>query len=95
MTNEATKRNEAGISLVQDSVEISKEAIEKLQYLANVSKQNSSNASNISGNVSDQLQNSNTIISKISTLVEDTKKAVEGSRTNISLGQSLVENLKY
>jgi methyl-accepting chemotaxis protein len=95
MTNEATKRNEAVTTLVQDSVQISKEAIEKLQNLASVSKQNSSNASNISSNVNDQLQNSNTIITKISTLVEDTKKAVEGSHTNISLGQTLLENLKH
>ena len=94
MTNEATKRNEAVITLVQDSVQISKEAIEKLQNLSSVSKQNSSNASNISSYVNDQLQNSNTIISKISDLVEDTKKAVEGSSTNISLGQSLLENLE-
>ena len=94
MTNEATKRNEAVTQLVQNSVQISKEAIEKLQNLASVSQQNSSNASNISSYVNDQLQDSNTIISKISNLVEDTKKAVEGSSTNISLGQSLLENLK-
>ncbi|NQY93679.1 MAG: hypothetical protein HRT43_05895 [Campylobacteraceae bacterium] len=95
MTNEATKRNEAVSSLVQDSVQISKEAIEKLQNLVLVSKQNSSNANNISCNVSDQLQDSNSIIHKISTLVADTKKAVEGSGTNIALGQSLLENLKH
>ena len=95
MTNEATKRNEAVSSLVQDSVQISKEAIEKLQNLVLVSKQNSSNANNISCNVSDQLQDSNSIIHKISSLVADTKKAVEGSGTNIALGQSLLENLKH
>jgi len=94
MTNEATKRNEAVTALVQDSVQISKEAILKLQNLASVSQQNSVNASDISSNVNNQLENSNTIISKISTLVEDTRKAVEGSSTNISLGQSLLENLK-
>lgn len=95
MTNEATKRNEAVSSLVQNSVQISKEAIEKLQNLVQVSKQNSSNADNISCNVSEQLQGSNTIIHKISSLVEDTKKAVEGSSTNIALGESLLSNLKH
>jgi len=95
MTNDATKRNEAVTSLVQDSVQISKEAIEKLQNLALVSKQNSSNASNISDNVNSQLIHSDTIIHKISSLVEDTKKAIEGSHTNISLGQSLLQNLQH
>ncbi len=74
MTNEATKRNEAVTALVQDSVEISKEAILKLQNLASVSQKNSTNANDISSNVNSQLQSSNTIIRKISTLVEGTKK---------------------
>jgi len=95
MTNEATKRNEAVSSLVQDSIQISKEAIKKLENLVQVSKQNSSNADNISCNVSEQLQGSNNIIHKISTLVEDTKKAVEGSCANITLGESLLSNLKH
>ncbi len=94
MTNEATKRNEAVTSLVQNSVQISKEAIEKLQNLVSVSQQNSTNANKISCNVSEQLQDSNTIIHKISTLVSDTQKAVEGSSSNMELGQSLVENLR-
>jgi methyl-accepting chemotaxis protein len=79
---------------VSDSVAISKEAIDKLQYLISVSEKNSNNANNISGNVNNQLSNSDTIKYKISNLVEDTKKAIEGSHTNITLGQSLLDNLK-
>lgn len=94
MTNEATKKNDAVASLVSDSVAISKEAIDKLQYLISVSEKNSNNANNISGNVNSQLSNSDTIKNKISNLVEDTKKAIEGSHTNITLGQSLLDNLK-
>ena len=94
MTNEATKKNEAVTVLVKDSVAISKEAIEKLQYLISVSEKNSTNANAISGNVTNQLSNSDTIKYKISNLVEDTKKAIEGSNTNISLGKSLLDNLK-
>jgi len=94
MTNEATKKNDAVASLVSDSVAISKEAIDKLQYLISVSEKNSNNANNISGNVNSQLSNSDTIKYKISNLVEDTKKAIEGSHTNITLGQSLIDNLK-
>lgn len=95
MTNEATKKNEAVESLVNDSVAISKEAIEKLKYLISVSERNSSNANNISGNVNSQLLNSDTIKNKISSLVDDTKKAIEGSHTNITLGQSLIDNLQH
>ena len=94
MTSSVTKKNEDVQVLVKDSVEISKEAIEKLKNLINVSKQNSENSNNISCNVNQQLQSSDTIKSKIHNLVEDTKKAIEGSQTNIRLGKTLVNNLE-
>lgn len=93
MTSSVTKKNEAVQTLVKDSVEISKEAIDKLNKLIDVSNQNSNNSNNILCNVNQQLTNSDTIKSKIHHLVEDTKKAIEGSQTNIQLGQTLVSNL--
>ncbi len=94
MTSSVTKKNEAVQVLVKNSVEISKEAIEKLKSLIEVANQNSENSNNISCNVNQQLQSSDTIKNKIHHLVEDTKKAIEGSQTNISLGQSLIANLE-
>lgn len=94
MTNLVTTKNEAVQELVQSSVEVSKEAINKLQKLICVARQNSENSNNISSNVNQQLQNSDTIKNKISNLVEDTKKAIEGSQTNIQLGKNLIDNLQ-
>lgn len=94
MTNEVIKKNEAVQELVGSSVKVSKEAIDKLQKLINVAHNNSQNSDNISSNVCRQLKNSDTIKEKISKLIEDTKKAIEGSSTNIGLGETLVGNLQ-
>lgn len=94
MTSSVTKKNEAVQVLVNNSAKISKNAIEKLENLINVSKQNSQNSDNISCNVNQQLQSSDTIKNKIHNVVEDTKKAIDGSQTNIHLGESLISNLE-
>ena len=94
MTNSATQKNEAIQGLVKNSVDISKDAIDKLKELINVASQNTDNANSISCNVNQQLENSDTIKDRITNLLEDTKKAIEGSSTNIQLGQSLITNLK-
>lgn len=93
ITNEVTHKNEAVLELVKNSVEVSKEAIEKLQKLINVASRNSENSNNISCNVNRQLESSDIIKGKISQLIEDTKKAIEGSSTNIQLGENLLNNL--
>ncbi len=94
MTSSVTKKNEEVQTLVQESVSISKNAIEKLERLICVARQNSENSNNISSNVNEQLQNSDTIKDKISHLVGDTQKAIEGSSTNINLGNNLLNNLQ-
>ena len=94
MTSEVIKKNEAVQELVDNSVKVSKSAIEKLQKLISVSHNNSQNSDNISSNVCIQLKNSDNIKEKIAKLIEDTKKAIEGSSTNIGLGETLVNNLQ-
>lgn len=94
MTSSVTSKNEAVQTLVKDSVEISKEAIEKLKNLIAVSNQNSENSNSISCNVNRQLESSDTIKNKINNVVEDTRKAIDGSQTNINLGQTLVSSLE-
>ena len=94
MTDSVTKKNEAVQVLVNDSAKVSKEAIEKLENLINVASQNSENSDSISCNVNQQLLSSDTIKNKIHNVVEDTKKAINGSQTNIQLGQSLISNLE-
>lgn len=95
MTGSVTKKNAEMQSIVQESVNFSKDAIEKLERLICVARQNSDNSNNISSNVNEQLQSSDNIKNKITHLVNDTKKAIEGSSTNINLGNSLLANLKY
>lgn len=94
MTSSVTNKNEAVQVLVKNSVEISKDAILKLNNLILVANQNSENSNTISCNVNQQLQSSDTIKSKIHNVVEDTKKAISGSQTNIQLGQTLIQNLE-
>lgn len=94
MTSSVTTKNEAVQTLVKNSVEISKEAIEKLKNLIEVSNQNSENSNSISCNVNQQLESSDTIKDKINNVVEDTRKAIDGSQTNINLGQTLVSSLE-
>lgn len=94
MTKSVLTKKEAVQNLVKNSVNLSKEAIEKLKSLIEVAKENSTNSDTISCNVNEQLQSSDTIKDKITHLVEDTKKAIDGSQNNINLGENLVENLK-
>ena len=78
---------------VENPVNISKDAIEKLRYLIDISKKNSQNAIDISQNVSQQLNGSDTIKNKISNLIIDTQKAIKGSNNNINLGKDLLLKL--
>ena len=94
MTSSVTNKNEAIQILVKNSVEISKDAILKLKNLIEVANQNSENSNTISCNVNQQLQSSDTIKNKIHNVVEDTRKAINGSQTNIQLGQVLISNLE-
>jgi len=94
MTSSVTNKNEAIQILVKNSVEISKDAILKLKNLIEVANQNSENSNTISCNVNQQLQSSDTIKNKIHNVVEDTRKAINGSQTNIQLGQALISNLE-
>lgn len=94
MTSSVTNKNDAVQVLVKNSVEISKDAILKLNNLILVANQNSENSNTISSNVTRQLESSDTIKSKIHNVVEDTKKAISGSQTNIQLGQALIQNLE-
>ena len=74
MTSSVTNKNDAVQVLVKNSVEISKDAILKLNNLILVANQNSENSNTISCNVTRQLESSDTIKSKIHNVVEDTKK---------------------
>ncbi|KAB7889835.1 methyl-accepting chemotaxis protein, partial [Poseidonibacter ostreae] len=94
MTSSVTNKNEAVQVLVKNSVEISKDAILKLKNLILVANQNSENSNSISCNVNQQLQSSDTIKNKIHNVVEDTRKAINGSQTNIHLGQTLIQTLE-
>ena len=94
MTSSVTNKNDAVQVLVKNGVEISKDAILKLNNLILVANQNSENSNTISSNVTRQLESSDTIKSKIHNVVEDTKKTISGSQTNIQLGQAHIQNIE-
>lgn len=94
ITLEVSKKNEDVQTLVQSSVEISKQAIVKLKNLIEVAANNSKNSNDISLNVHEQLKSSDIIQNNILNIVEDTKKAINGSQVNINLGEDLIQNLK-
>lgn len=93
ITYNVSQKNQSVLTLAKDSVTVSEQAIQKLHELIASADTNLNNAQNIAQGVGHQLQDADAIQSKIHHLVEDTKKAIEGSATNINLGQSLVQQL--
>ncbi len=93
MTNEAKQQSDMSSDLIKDTISISTNAIDKLEYLINLASQNKEDSTEVKTIVHNQLQDSNIIQSKISQLLEDTTKAIEGSSKNIDLGKTLLNNL--
>lgn len=94
MTKNAKEQTEKSNELIDNSVSISSQATEKLNYLIQLSQENQNDSTEVQSIVDNQLKDSDTIIFKISELLEDTKKAIEGSSKNIELGKTLVNNLQ-
>jgi len=94
MTKSAKEHSDKSNELIDNSVSISLQAIEKLNYLIKLSQQNKQDSTEVQSIVDNQLKDSDTIQVKISDLLDDTKKAIEGSSKNIELGKSLLSRLE-
>lgn len=93
MTNDAQEKNKQTNELIQNSVQISNDAKDKLNYLIELSNKNKNDALEVQNIVDMQLENSDTIKIKITELLEDTAKAIDGSSNNIHLGEDLLSRL--
>jgi methyl-accepting chemotaxis protein len=94
MTINAKEQSNTSNELIDNGIRISDDATVKLTNLINISTKNKHDSVEVKNIVCNQLKDSDTIKEKISILLSDTTKAIEGSSNNIHLGQSLLNNLK-
>jgi len=94
MTINAKEQSNTSNELIDNGIKISDNATIKLTNLINISNKNKNDSVEVKNIVCNQLKDSDTIKEKISILLSDTTKAIEGSANNIHLGQSLLNNLK-
>ncbi|MDC0933341.1 methyl-accepting chemotaxis protein [Arcobacteraceae bacterium] len=94
MTSNAKEQSNTSNELIDNGIQISNNATIKLTNLFNISNKNKNDSIEVKNIVCNQLKDSDIIKEKISILLSDTTKAIEGSSNNIQLGQSLVINLK-
>lgn len=86
---QSTKSNE----LIDNSVKIASDAIEKLNYLNQLFSQNKNDSIEVQSLVNNQLKDSGTIQIKIDELLDDTKKEIDGTSKNIEYSDILIRNL--
>ena len=94
MTSNAKKQSDTSNELINNGIKMSDNATIKLNNLLGISAKNKQDSVEVKNIVCNQLKNSDTIKEKISILLADTEKAIEGSCKNIDLGKSLLTNLK-
>ncbi len=93
MTQNAKEQSEKSNKLIDSTIKIATDATEKLNFLIQLSIKNKDDSVEVQNIVCNQLEDSDTIKSKISVLLGDSVKAIDGSSKNIDLGNSLIENL--
>ena len=94
LSRKVKDKSSAVLSLVTTSQEATKDAIARLECLMNSTTESLDDINHALKKSDEQLQDSDAIQSKISKIVEDTQKAIEGSSTNIGLGNELQKTLK-
>jgi len=94
ISNKAQEKSIAANKLVNKGKEVAFHGVEMLQDLIEKAKINKDGVDKSILHVEEQLKGSDAIKSKITNIVEDTKKAIEGSAVNINLGESLTNSLK-
>jgi methyl-accepting chemotaxis protein len=94
MTHNAKDQSDTSNVLINNGIEMSTNATSKLNNLIHISQKNKHDSVEVKDIVRHQLKDSETIKEKISILLSDTTKAIEGSYNNIDLGKSLVNNLE-
>jgi len=93
ISNQAQKRSREAYTLVEESQEVATKGVELLNELTNKAKKNKEEIDKSLSHIDNQLKDSDKIKTKITNIVEDTKKAIKGSATNMELGKNLTEIL--
>ena len=94
MTENVKIQSNKSNELIDNSVKISADAIEKLNHLRDLSSQNKNDSIEVQNIINNQLKDSDTIKLKIDELLEDTTKTIDGSNENIEFGNRLMSNLQ-
>ena len=94
LSRQVKDKSSAVLSLVETSQHATENAIDQLGTLLNSATNSLDDIQNALIQSDAQLQDSDAIQTKIGTIVEDTKKAIEGSATNIDLGYKLQQTLQ-
>jgi len=89
ISNRAQARVQSAFELVEKSHQIALEGIDMLQSLISKSDENKQEINTSIRHINEQLKDSDSIKEKITHIVNDTKKAIQGSSTNIELGENL------
>ncbi|DAB29228.1 MAG TPA: chemotaxis protein [Sulfurimonas sp. UBA12504] len=95
ISNDVVERQSIMIKGIQSSVSLADEAVDILQNLAHNASENKQEVGIALSSIELQLKDSQNIQTDMSQLVEDTKKAIDGSQQNVDLAYSLISQLKY
>ena len=94
MTQNVKEQSETSNQLIENGIQVSNDATQKLNSLISISRKNQQDSVEVKNIVSNQLNNSDSIKEKFSLLLSNTSQTIDGSSKNIDLGRSLSQNLK-
>nr|WP_024953639.1 methyl-accepting chemotaxis protein [Sulfurospirillum arcachonense] len=94
ISDKAQRRSQSAFKLVEESQEVALKGVELLNNLMRKAQENKSEIDRSLRHIDAQLKDSDEIKTKMTTIVDDTKKAIEGSATNMELGKNLLGILK-
>lgn len=94
ISNKAQQNAKVAFEIVEEGKKIAQNGIIILRELIVQAQNNKNGIDRSISHVEEQLKDSDTIKSQIASIVEDTKKAIEGSAVNIELGKNLSRMLQ-
>ncbi|MDA3909046.1 MAG: methyl-accepting chemotaxis protein [Sulfurimonas sp.] len=95
ISNDVTERQDGMLKGIEESVSIAEDAVNILTELGTNATSSIQEVSVALDCIDKQLEDSQTIKNDMNTVVEDTKKAIEGSCKNMDLTKELILKLKY
>ena len=95
ISHDVGKKSQDVASLVTTGVANTQDVIKELSNLRTSSQKSIANLQTVSTHLTAQVDKSDVIKTKIDHIVEDTKKAIDGSATNMHLGIELIEAIKH